>query len=160
MGDAGPHEQWLEESIDDNLRLGGLPCCMANLPAPPRTVGSTGRVSGLLGELAETARVLSEEAPHDVWDDAEEGAEGAVTTVRALLRKSIGRLDEETVKRFARLGVLPPKPLSFDPWTAQDVWRDSPKDADQEDEASEEEQARDRRVLRDLRERRHVAAGS
>lgn len=93
--------------------------------------------------------------PHDAGVGAEEGAEEAVTTVRVLLRKSTERLDEENVRRFARLGVLPPKPLTFDPWAAQDVWRDTSEDpplggADQNEGAEEEKQARTRRALGDL----------
>ena len=103
-------------------------------------------ISDLLDELTRAARVLGEEAPHD----AEGGAEGAVTTVRFLLRKSIERLDEETVRRLARLGVLPPKPLSFDVWAAQDVWGDSPKDSGPEDTEAPGELAQARKNLGEL----------
>lgn len=105
-------------------------------------------VSGLLVDLTETTHVLGEEASHDAGYDAE--AEGAARTVRALLRKSIERLDGDAARRFARLGVLPPKPFSFDPWAAGDVWRDAPRDLEQEDGGSEEEQAEARRTLGEL----------
>ncbi len=119
--------------------LDGLPLALRVAADLLRVEAEAGfDVSDLLGELTETVRVLGEEAPHDVGGDAEDGAEGAATTVRVLLRKSIERVDEETVKRLARLGVLPPKPLSFDVWAAHDVWRDAPKDLEQEDGESEE----------------------
>lgn len=107
-------------------------------------------VSGLLAELADAARILSQEAPPDVSGEVDDiGAEGAERTVTALLRKSLERADEDMVRRFARLGVLPPKPLSFDPWAAADVWRDSAEDPP-EDGQSDEEKGRDRAALRDL----------
>jgi tetratricopeptide (TPR) repeat protein len=130
--------------------LDGLPLALRVAADLLRVESEAGfDVSDLLGELTEAARVLDEEVPHDAGGDAEDGAEGAVTTVRVLLRKSIERLDRETVKRFARLGVLPPTPLSFDPWTAQEVWRDSAEDNDLEGE-QEEEESMTRRTLGDL----------
>lgn len=107
-------------------------------------------VSELLGELTEAGRVLDEGAPYDtVYDDDEEARE-AVATVRALLQRSMERLDGETVKRFARLGVFPSKPLSFDPWAAQDVWRDTAEDIDPEPEDQEVEHNRVRREIGEL----------
>lgn len=111
--------------------------------------GSGFDVSDLLEELAEAARVLGEEAPADVGGGDELGAEGATRTVRAVLRKSLERADGDLVRRFARLGVLPPKPLSFGPWAVTDMWRDSAEDLP-EDGQSEEEKARDRDALREL----------
>lgn len=108
-------------------------------------------VSGLLTELTEGARVLGEEAPSDVDAGAEDEAEErALTTVRSLLEKSTQRLDEDSKTRFARLGVLPPKPLSFDFWAAQDVWRDDADDPDPEGGESKAEKARVRGALGEL----------
>ncbi len=131
--------------------LDGLPLAL-RVAADLLRVESKGGfdVSGLLSELTEAARVLGEEAPSDVDGGAEQEAEErSLTTVRALLQKSAERLEEDTVKRFARLGVLPPKPLSFDSWTAGDVWRDTPEDPGPEGGESEE-QARARRALGEL----------
>lgn len=131
--------------------LDGLPLALRVAADLLRVEAESGfDVSGLLAELAEAGRVLGEEAPPDVGaepDDA--GAEGAKRTVRALLRKSLERADEDLVRRFARLGVLPPKPLSFGPWAAADVWRDSAEDPP-EGGQSEEEKARDRDALKEL----------
>ncbi len=109
-------------------------------------------VSGLLGELTEAA-LLDEEAPYDAGYDAEDGAEEAAMTVRVLLQKSVERLDEDTVKRFAQLGVLPAKPLSFDLWAAQEVWHATGEDLDVESEAWKEEQELTRRTLSSLARR-------
>ncbi len=108
-------------------------------------------VSDLLVELADAARVLGEQAPADV-DVGTEGAgqEKALTTVRALLRKSLERIDQDSRRRFARLGVLLPKPLSFDLWAALDVWRDTAEDTDTSGGEWESEQARTREALREL----------
>lgn len=107
-------------------------------------------VAGLLAELADAARILGEQAPADVDAGPDGGAEKALTTVRALLRKSLERMDEDSVRRFARLGVLPPKPLSFDLWAALDVWRDSSEDVEMKGSEWEGEQARSRDALREL----------
>lgn len=140
-----------EDTCLEMLRvLDGLPLALRVAADLLRVEAESGfGVSELLVELTEAARVLGEDTPHDVGYDAE--AEGAARTVRALLQKSVERLDSDTVERFARLGVLPPKPLSFDPWAASDVWRDAPqRDQGQEDDVSEEEQAGERRALREL----------
>ncbi|MBA4115216.1 MAG: hypothetical protein H0X71_02010 [Rubrobacter sp.] len=127
--------------------LDGLPLALRVAADLLRVESEAGfDVSDLLGELTEAARVLGEEAPHDT----EDGAQGATMTVRVLLQKSIERLDEDGVRRFARLGVLPPKPLSLDPWTAQDVWRDTAEDPDMEGEEWEEGKDPTRRALGDL----------
>ncbi len=131
--------------------LDGLPLALRVAADLLRVESEAGfDVSGLLAELTEAARVLGEEAPHDTWGDAGGDEEGAVATVKTLLRKSVARLDAETAKRFARLGVLPPRPLSFDSWTAQDMWRDSAEDVDLGAEEHEAEQKRARRALGDL----------
>ena len=115
--------------------LDGLPLALRVAADLLRVEAESGfDVSGLLAELAEAASVLGKDAPPDV------GAEGAERTVRALLRKSLERADGDLVRRFACLGVLPPKPLSFGPWAAADVWRDSAEDPP-EDGQSEEEKA-------------------
>lgn len=107
-------------------------------------------VAGLLAELADAARILGERAPADVDAGPDDGAEKALTTVRALLRKSLERMDEDSVRSFAQLGVLPPKPLSFDPWAVIDVWRDSSEDVEMKGGEWEREQARSRDALREL----------
>ncbi|MGB3633493.1 MAG: NB-ARC domain-containing protein, partial [Rubrobacteraceae bacterium] len=139
-----------EEACRDLTRaLDGLPLALRVAADLLRVEAESGfDVSELLVELAEAARVLDEEAPPDVSGEAD-SAEGAEWTVRALLRKSLERMDEDLVRRFARLGVLPPKPLSFGPWAAADMWRDSTEDLPEE-EQSEEEKARDRAALREL----------
>ncbi len=128
--------------------LDGLPLALRVAADLLRVESEAGfDVSSLLGELTEAALLLDEKAPHDVGYDAEDGAWGTAMTVRFLLRKSVERLDEDTVRRFAQLGVLPPKPLSFDLWTAQEVWRDTAEDLDVEDEGWREEQDLTRRAL-------------
>lgn len=131
--------------------LDGLPLALRVAVDLLRVEAESGfDVSGLLAELTEAGRVLGEEAPPDVGDESDDvGAEGAERTVRALLRKSLERADRDLVRRFARLGVLPPKPLSFGPWAAADLWRDSAEDPPK-DGQSEEEKARDRDALREL----------
>ena len=134
--------------------LDGLPMALRVAADLLRVESEAGfDVSGLLGELTEATLLLDEEVPYDVGYDAEDGVEGMSMTVRVLLRKSLERLDEDTVRRFAQLGVLPPKPLSFDLWTAQEVWRDTAEDLAVEDERWKEEQNRTRRVLGQLSRR-------
>lgn len=115
------------EACRDLVRaLDGLPLALRVAADLLRVESEAGfDVSDLLDELTQAARVLDEDAPHDTTDDSHDGAAGAATTVRTLLRKSIERLGEHSVRHFARLGVLPPRPLSFDPWAAQEVWRDT-----------------------------------
>lgn len=130
--------------------LDGLPLALrvaADLLRVETDVGFD--VSDLLGELTEAA-LLDEEAPYDASYAAGDGAGEAVMTVRALLRKSVERLDGNTVGRFAQLGVLPAKPLSFDQWTAQEVWRDTVEDLDVESEGWNEEQSLTQRALSSL----------
>lgn len=131
--------------------LDGLPLALrvaADLLRVEAEVGFD--VSALLGELTEATRVLGEEVPADAdVGGAEAEAEGTARTVSALLRKSLNRMDDDLVRRFARLGVLPSKPLSFSPWAATDVWRDTSEDSP-EGEESDEEKARARTALREL----------
>lgn len=130
--------------------LDGLPLALRVAADLLRVESDAGfDVSSLLGELTE-ATLLNEEAPYDASYDGEDGAGEAATTVRALLRKSVERLDEDTVRRFAQLGVLPAKPLSFDLWAAQEIWSDSAEDLDAEDEESKKEQDLTRRALSSL----------
>lgn len=131
--------------------LDGLPLALRVAADLLRVEAELGfAVSGLLAELAEAARVLGEEAPVDVGGESVDvGAEGAERTVRALLHKSLERADGDLVRRFARLGVLPPKPLSFSLWAAADVWRDSAEDP-LEGGQSEEAKAREREALKEL----------
>lgn len=77
-------------------------------------------VPGLLEELHEGKRLLEEEAPLSYMSATED--DDVPLTVTALLRRSTGRLRALYRKRFALLGVLPPRPISFDIPAAQDVW--------------------------------------
>jgi hypothetical protein len=75
-------------------------------------------VPGLLGELRESRRLLEEQPP-----PSDALLLGEVTpTVAALLRRSTDGLRAMYRRRFALLGVLPSRPLSFDMSAAQDVW--------------------------------------
>lgn len=76
-------------------------------------------VPELLEELREGKRLLEEEAPRSYMSAAEQEVP---LTVTALLRRSTERLRALYRKRFALLGVLPPRPISFDVPAAQDVW--------------------------------------
>ncbi|MBA2712458.1 MAG: hypothetical protein H0U55_02755 [Rubrobacteraceae bacterium] len=148
---------WLATSPEASLKLGLLSVEdsleLLRSRAPRVVTENEGGfdVTDLLAELADAGRILGERTPADV-DPGTEGVteEKALTTVRALLRKSLERLDGGSARRFARLGVLPPKPLSFDPWTALDVWRSTPDDLDTEGEGWEGEQARARANLGEL----------
>jgi tetratricopeptide (TPR) repeat protein len=129
--------------------LDGLPLALRVAADLLRVESESGfDVSALLAELTEVARVLGEEAPADAQGAAGE-AEEAAPTVRALLQKSVERLGDDLLRHFARLGVLPPKPLSFSPWAAQEVWRDSSEDPP-EGGTTEEEQTRTREALGEL----------
>ena len=132
--------------------LDGLPLALRVAADLLRVEHDSGfEVAGLLAELTDAARVLGEQVPADV-DAGIEGVaeEKALTTVRALLRKSLERLDEDARRHFARLGVLPPKPLSFDPWAALDVWRDTSEDSATRGDEWEKEQTHTRDGLREL----------
>lgn len=104
-------------------------------------------VSGLLDELAEPARVLDEEVPADVDSEPGDMAEKSLTTVRLLLQKSLERMDADLLRRYARLGVLPPKPLSFGRSTAAEVCCDDSDDPGSGDAESGEKQDRTRDAL-------------
>ncbi len=132
--------------------LDGLPLALRVAADLLRVESESGfDVTDLLAELADAGRVLGEWPPADV-DPGTEGVteEKALTTVRALLNKSLERLDGDFTRRFARLGVLPPKPLSFDPWAALDLWRDTAEDSDAEEDERERKQAQTRDALREL----------
>lgn len=75
-------------------------------------------VPGLLEELRESRRLLEEQAPPSYALLL-----GEVTpTVAALLRRSTEGLRALYRKRFALVGVLPSRPISFDIPAAQDMW--------------------------------------
>jgi len=131
--------------------LDGLPLALRVAADLLRVESGSGfDVSGLLAELTEATRVLGEEAPADVASGAEGEAEEMPLTVRTLLRKSVESMNKDLVRRFARLGVLPPKPLSFDPWTAADMWRGTSEDPAPEDGTTKEKQARAQAALGEL----------
>ena len=134
--------------------LDGLPLALRVAADLLRVEAESGfNISDLLVELGEAARVLDEDAPHEAIGAGEDGTQAAATSVSILLQKSIERLDEDLVKRFVRLGVLPPKPLSFEQWAAEDVWRDAPELPDPEDSATHEERVRARKALGELARR-------
>ena len=129
--------------------LDGLPLALRVAADLLRVESESGfDVSTLLGELTDVVRVLGEEAPSDV-QTVGGPAEEMAPTVTALLQKSVERMGDDLLRGFARLGVLPPKPLSFSPWAAQDVWRDTPEDPP-EGGTTEEEQTRAREALGEL----------
>ncbi|WP_047864342.1 tetratricopeptide repeat protein [Rubrobacter aplysinae] len=76
-------------------------------------------VPELLEELREGKRLLAAQAPPSYVQAAEQEVP---VTVTALLRRSTERLRPLYRKRFAMLGVFPPRPISFDIPAAQDVW--------------------------------------
>lgn len=109
-----------EESLQLVRELDGLPLAIrvaGGLLAAESYRGLD--VPGLLEELREGKRLLEEEAPPSYVQAAEQEVP---VTVIALLRKSTERLRALYRKRFAMLGVLPPRPISFDVPAAQDVW--------------------------------------
>lgn len=75
-------------------------------------------VDNLLTRLREGTDLLEARAP---VDRAEPGH--TVPTVRALLRTSTDRLDEETRLRFAYLGAFAPKPATFELDDMADQWK-------------------------------------
>jgi hypothetical protein len=80
-------------------------------------------ISELLETLADPGRLLDEWAPVDRI-----GADGARSTVAALLRKSTDRLDPSTRECFAYLGAFAPKPATFDVLDLSVVWeQDDPR---------------------------------
>lgn len=76
-------------------------------------------VPELLEELRVGKRLLGEQVPPSYVLASEQEVPPTVT---ALLRRSTERLRALYRKRFALLGVLPPRPISFDIPAAQDVW--------------------------------------
>jgi tetratricopeptide (TPR) repeat protein len=75
-------------------------------------------VPGLLEELREGRRILEEQAPPSYALLLGE----VPLTVAALLRRSTDGLRALYRRRFALLGVLPSRPISFDMPAAQGVW--------------------------------------
>jgi hypothetical protein len=75
-------------------------------------------IDELLGELAQGARLLEEQAPADRYDPVTQ----AIPTVSTLFRRSTDRLDTETRERFAYLGAFAPKPATFDLDAMRAVW--------------------------------------
>ena len=110
----------LEESRQLVQELDGLPLAIrvaGGLLAAESYRGLD--VPELLEELREGKRLLEEQAPPSyVQADEQE----VPVTVTALLRRSTDRLRPLYRKRFAMLGVFPPRPISFDVQAAQDVW--------------------------------------
>lgn len=76
-------------------------------------------VVDLLRELREGVTLLNAEAP----PDRAEADPETFPTVKVLLKRSTDRLDLETRKRFALLGVFAPKPATFDLEALKAVWR-------------------------------------
>jgi DNA-binding SARP family transcriptional activator len=67
-------------------------------------------ISDLLAELHEGARLLSAQAPGDMYGAGRD----TTPTIAALLRRSTDSLDVETRERYALLGLFVPKPATFD----------------------------------------------
>lgn len=133
--------------------LDGLPLALRVAADLLRVEAESGfDVSDLLVELGEAARLLNEDAPYEALGAGEDN-DRVATSVRILIQKSIEKLDEGLVKCFSRLGVFPSKPLSFDQWVAEDVWRDIPELPDPYDGVTEEERIRAREALSELARR-------
>lgn len=116
----GVVSDYLEESWQLVRELDGLPLAIrvaGGLLAAESYRGLD--VPRLLEELREGKRLLEEEAPPSYISNAEEDVPFTIT---ALLRRSTERLRALYRKRFALLGVFPPRPISFDVPAAQDVW--------------------------------------
>lgn len=115
--------QVVEDHPEDSRRLvqtlDGLPLAVriaGGLLAAEASMGLDVRT--LLNELRQTERLLEEDAP-----PAYAFVLGEVpVTVAALLRRSTEGLSEKYRRRFALLGVLPPRPVSFDASAAQHIW--------------------------------------
>lgn len=75
-------------------------------------------VTQLLADIRAGAALIAAQAPADRADVANE----TTPTVAALLALSTNHLDEETLERFAYLGVFAPKPATFDLTAMQKVW--------------------------------------
>lgn len=108
-----------ERSHELVRELDGLPLALRVAGGLLAAEASAGFGAGeLLEELREGKRLLEEEAPASY-----QLASGEVSpTIAALLRRSTDRLDALRRKRFALLGVLAPRPVSFGQNAAQDVW--------------------------------------
>lgn len=133
------------------MELDGLPLALRVAADLLRVEAGAGfSVAGLLSELREAARLLDEEAPADAAFAAGLEPDEIGPPVRALLQKSVERMGQDMVRRFARLGVLPPKPLSFDQWTASEVWDEAPGDEPSEEGPSEEHKRQTREALGEL----------
>lgn len=75
-------------------------------------------IEHLIAELRSGARILSEQAPSDVRTVATDSS----PTIAALLQRSTQSLDEETLTRFAMLGLFIPKPATFDLGAMAALW--------------------------------------
>lgn len=75
-------------------------------------------IEHLIAELRSGARILSEQAPSDVRTVAADSS----PTIAALLQRSTQSLDEETLTRFAMLGLFIPKPATFDLGAMAALW--------------------------------------
>jgi hypothetical protein len=75
-------------------------------------------VRPLLAELRGSHRLLDEVAPDDRFDPRT----GTTPTLDLLFHRSTDRLDPVSRHRFARLGVLAPKPAAFDLGALAAIW--------------------------------------
>ncbi|MBZ0283627.1 MAG: AAA family ATPase [Anaerolineae bacterium] len=81
-------------------------------------------IEHLIAELRSGARLLSEQTPSDVRTVAGDSS----STVAALLQRSTRALDQETLTRFALLGLFVPKPATFDLGAMAALWEvDDPR---------------------------------
>jgi hypothetical protein len=75
-------------------------------------------VSNLLQELHNGATLLQAQAPGDMVKLGQENS----PTITALLKRSTDSLDEDTQRGFALLGLLVPKPATFDLGAMSAAW--------------------------------------
>ena len=75
-------------------------------------------VSDLLQELRSGATLLEAQAPGDMVKLGQENS----STITALLKRSTDSLDEDTRRSFALLGLLVPKPATFDLGAMAAAW--------------------------------------
>lgn len=111
------HPAVCQELVDD---LEGLPLAIQVAGRLLQTEHSYGfSVVTLLNDIRAGAKLIEAQAP----TDRTEIANGTTPTIAALLNKSTDLLSAHDLDCFAYLGVLAPKPVTFDAETMQAVWQ-------------------------------------
>ena len=111
------HPQACRELVSD---LEGLPLALHVAGRMLQTESRLGwGVMELLEELHQGARLLEQSAPANLVDLANQ----TIPTVAVLLEKSTRRLGPEMRDRFAMLGVMAPKPATFDLSLMKTLWQ-------------------------------------